>query len=166
MLGSQRAGPKLCLPATVSAPFLSSSPALSTGKDGGNFAHSQAKSLSKGGRRAGSWHNPRPLSQQHGGSQSPAKVPARGRCPAGDVWSLLRSLSKTLSIPAGLRKPLLAHVTGSVSCSRRTGIRCGGMGSAVVGGSGGQQGVSPGVDEVLRKADVCRGSCDGDLALR
>lgn len=40
------------------------------------------------------------------------------------------------------------------------------MGSAVVGGSGGQQGVSPGVDEVLRKADVCRGSCDGDLALR
>lgn len=27
-------------------------------------------------------------------------------------------------------------------------------------------GVSPGVDEVLRKADVCRGSCDGNLALR
>lgn len=27
-------------------------------------------------------------------------------------------------------------------------------------------GVSPGIDEVLRKADVCRGSCDGNLALR
>lgn len=33
--------------------------------------------------------------------------------------------------------------------------------AAEVGG-----GVSPGVDEVLRKADVCRGSCDGNLALR
>lgn len=27
------------------------------------------------------------------------------------------------------------------------------------------EGVSPGVDEVLREADVCRGSCDGNLAL-
>lgn len=33
--------------------------------------------------------------------------------------------------------------------------------AAEVGG-----GVSPGVDEVLREADVCRGSCDGNLALR
>lgn len=104
-------------------------PCLIHRKDGGNFAHPRAKSLSEGGGKAGAQHNLWPLRQQHGGSWSPAKVPAEARCPAGDVWSLLRGLSKTPSIPAGLRKPLLAHGTGSVGCS----LRASGTRSAVVG---------------------------------
>lgn len=101
-----------------------------------SLAHPRAKSLSEGGGKAGGRRDLRPLRQQRGSSRSPAKVPAGGRCPAGDVWSLLRGLSKTPSIPAGLGKPLLAHGIGSTGCSRHAGR----MGSAVVGGGGGRWG--------------------------